>query len=207
MPCAKQRLIFAGQPAPGAQRVQAIAITILVHHVREGADLFQAFARRHADAGLGAQPTPIVKTVLSDKVHVGGDVVAQPLVDLFGIEVLCVGMTDREIEPTHLAVSAKSDAYATEVPTAKGPPGTHVSAQPIILRLCVEREDANTAQVGQFGWDLASWTWPAWRRCGEEVTQGFLTVLAAVSKRQLVVHLLRCGRRSHFFQLGWRRLQ
>ena len=94
--CSQQGLVLAGEPAPGAERVEAVAIAVLVDHGRERADLFEPLGRRHLDAGLGAQPSPIVETVLGDDAHAGIDVVSQPLEDLLAIKVLAVGMAQRE---------------------------------------------------------------------------------------------------------------
>jgi hypothetical protein len=58
------------------QGVEAVFEAVLVHHGGERADLFQAFAGRHIDAGLNAQPAPVVKPVLRNKAHIGRDVVA-----------------------------------------------------------------------------------------------------------------------------------
>ena len=64
-------VVLAGQAAPGTERVETVAVAILVDDGGERADLFQALGRRHPDVGLGAQPTKIIQSVLRDDAHVG----------------------------------------------------------------------------------------------------------------------------------------
>jgi hypothetical protein len=85
-PLAQQRVVLARQSAPRAQRVEAVLEPVLVDHGRERADLLDLLG--HADACLGAQPSPVIESVLGDDPHTRGDVVTQPLIDLLGIEVL-----------------------------------------------------------------------------------------------------------------------
>ena len=148
MPWRSSAVILARQSAPSAQRVETVLEPVLIDHGGERADLLEVFAGRHPDAGFGAQPAPIIKPVLGDEAHAGGDVVAQPPIDLLGIEVLAVGMADREIVPAYLAFSAIGDADAAQVSAAERPAGAHIGAQPIVACLGVERDDADAAEIG-----------------------------------------------------------
>ena len=69
----KQGGVFAGKPAPFAQRLEAVAKAVLVDQRRQRADLFELLGRRHRHAEIGAQPAPIIKTVLRDEANAGSE--------------------------------------------------------------------------------------------------------------------------------------
>jgi hypothetical protein len=96
-------------------------MAVFVDQRRERADLLELLAGRHADAGLGAKPAPIIETVLGDKAHAGGNVVAHPLIDLLSIKVVAVGMAQREIVGAGLAIGAVGSADAADVTLAEWP--------------------------------------------------------------------------------------
>ena len=150
----QQRLVLAGEAAPGAERVEAVGEAVLVDEGRERADLLEAIGRRHQDAGFGAQPAPIIEAVLGDDAHVGRDQVPQPLKDLLADRNSGVGMAQREIMRADVAVGAVGNADAADVSVAPTASRTAIGAQPLVLRLGVERDDAGAAQVGQFSWTL-----------------------------------------------------
>ena len=77
--CFSSAIVLAGKAAPGAERVEAVSVAVFVNDGGERADLLEALGRRHLDAGFGAQPAPIIKTVLRDDAHAGGDEIAQPV--------------------------------------------------------------------------------------------------------------------------------
>src|SRR6478735_2179388 len=59
-------------------------------------------------------------------------------------------MTQREIVTANAAVVTPGDADPADITTAPGPRRTAICAQALVIRLGVERDDAHTAQVGQF---------------------------------------------------------
>ena len=63
-------------------------------------------------------------------------------------------MADREIVRAYLTFGAIGDAYAADVSAVNGQPEPMSARSRSSLRLGVERDDADTTQVGQFGWDL-----------------------------------------------------
>ena len=93
----QQRRIFAREAAPGTERVETVGEAVLVNESCKRADLLQPLGRRHLDAGFGAQPAPVVETVLGDEAHVGRDQIPQPAVDLRGIEIVGVGVAQRDV--------------------------------------------------------------------------------------------------------------
>ena len=79
------------------------------------------FGWRHQDAAIGAQPAPIVETVHGDEAHAGCDVILEPAVDLGGIEIVAVGMAQRNIDRADLAAFAPGDADAADIAVAPWP--------------------------------------------------------------------------------------
>ena len=138
-----------GRPWRSADGVEAVFELVLVDHGRERADFFELFGWWHQDAAVGAQPAPIVETVHGDDAHAGGDLVLEPAVDLRGIEIFAVGMAQREIDAADLAALAPGDADAADIAVAPRPRRAAIGAQPCVVGLGVERDDADAAQVGQ----------------------------------------------------------
>ena len=130
---AQQAFVLARQSAPFAQRVEAVAISVFVDQGGERADLFDAVARRHADIGFGAQPSPVVETVLRDEAQTGGDVILEPGVDLLGRKILCVGMSDRNIEAVHLIINVVGDEIPHTYPSRHGQLEPRSAARPASL--------------------------------------------------------------------------
>ena len=75
--------------------------------------------------------------------------VSQPAGDVLALEVLAVGMAQREIIAANAAVVAPSNADAADIPAAPGPRRTTVCAQALVVRFGVDRDDADAAQIGQ----------------------------------------------------------
>ena len=80
--------------------------------------------------------------------------VFQPAGDVFALEVLAVGMAQREIVAANAAVVAPGDADAADITAAPRPGRTAIGAQALVVRLGVERDDADAAQIGQLLRDL-----------------------------------------------------
>ena len=135
-------------PADG---VEAVLELVLVDHGRERADLFELVGGRHQDAAVGAQPAPIIETVHGDEAHAGGDVVLEPAIDLGGIEIVAVGMAHRDVDRADLAAFAPGDADAADIAAMPRPGRAAVGAQALVVRLGVDRDDADAAQIGQLG--------------------------------------------------------
>src|SRR5262249_12632480 len=119
----QQLFILAGELAPGAQRLEGIAMAVFVHHGRERADLLDLIGGWHCDAGVGAEPAPVVKAVLGNKADARGDVVTDPLEDVGRIEVWRVGVADREVMRADRAFGVVGDAHTADVAVAPGPGG------------------------------------------------------------------------------------
>jgi hypothetical protein len=118
-------------------------VSVLVHHGGERTDLLQSLAWRHADVSFGAQPSPIVETILRDETQVGVDVVSEPGVDLRGLEVLRVGMPDRKIEPAYLPIGTIGDADSANMSITKRPARSTIGGKSGIMRFGVERNNAD----------------------------------------------------------------
>ena len=78
----------------------------------------------------------------------------QPAKDLLAIEVLAVGMAHRDVDRADLAALAPGNADAADMPAAPRPGRAAIGAQALVVRLGVERDDADTAQIGQLFGDL-----------------------------------------------------
>ena len=66
----------------------------------------------------------------------------EPAVDLGGIEIVAVGMAQRNVERANVAVGAPGDADAADITIAPRPGRAAIGAQPLVTRLGVERDDA-----------------------------------------------------------------
>src|SRR5262249_61209442 len=144
----QERRGLAGQSTRGAQRIKAVIEAILVDQRRQCADLFEPLGRRHLDASLGAQPAPVVETVLGDDAHLGCGQILQPREHSRRIEVLAVEMADREIVAANAGVITPSNADPADIPAAPGPRRTTICAYSIVARLNVERDDPDPTQIG-----------------------------------------------------------
>ena len=58
-------------------------------------------------------------------------------------------MTERNVDRAHVALGAPSDADAGDITIAPWPGRPAVGAQPLVIRLDVQRDDPHTAQIGQ----------------------------------------------------------
>ena len=76
------------------------------------------------------------------------DVVSQPPEDLLAIEVLAVGVAQREIVRADFAFGAIGNADAADVSVTEWPAGPAVGEQSAVLGLGIERNDADATQVG-----------------------------------------------------------
>ena len=70
-------------------------------------------------------------------------VVLQPPEDLLAIEVLAVGMAQREIVRADFAVGAIGNADTADIAVTEWPARPAVRKQPLVLGLGVERDDAD----------------------------------------------------------------
>ena len=67
--------------------------------------------------------------------------VSQPLEDLLAIEVLAVGMAQREIVRADFAAGAVGNADTADIAVTEWPARPAVRNQPFILGLGIERDD------------------------------------------------------------------
>src|SRR6516162_3824141 len=138
----QQSLVFARQAAPLTQRLEAVAMPVLVDQGGERADLLDSVAWRHEHAAFGAQPAPIVQTVLGNEAQIGGDEILEPAIHPLGGKVVGVGMLDRNVQRAQHAVGAVGDAYSANVPLPCGPSAAAISRKRDIVRLDIECSDA-----------------------------------------------------------------
>ena len=83
------------------------------------------------------------------KLHAGIDVVLQPTEDLLTVEVVAVGVAQREIVGADLTIGVIGNRETTDVSAAQRPAGAALGEQSAVLGLDVERNHAHAAQVGQ----------------------------------------------------------
>ena len=126
----QQRRVLAWKAAPSTERVEAVGEAIFVDEGCERADLFEAIGGRHQDVAIGAQPAPIIKAVLGDEANVGRDQILQPVEDLSGIEVVGVGVAQREIMRADAVVCAVGNADAADISAAPRPSRTTIGRSP-----------------------------------------------------------------------------
>ena len=88
---------------------------------------------------------------MQNEAQAGSDVIFEPCVNLLRIEIFAVGMAQREIMRTNLAVGAVSDADATDVAVTPWPARPAVRDQPAVHGLAIERNQADPAEIGQLG--------------------------------------------------------
>jgi hypothetical protein len=143
----EERLVLAGKTAPSAQRLETIASEVFVDHRRERADFLEAIGRGHHNAGVGMQPSPIVKSVLRDDAHVGRDEIADPLEYLFGIKVGTIRLADREIVCADRALDSIGNAYADDEAVTPWPSRSAAGEESAVLGLDVERDEPDMPQV------------------------------------------------------------
>ena len=120
---------------------------------RKRADLLEPIGRRHHDVAFRAQPSPIIETVLGDEC--ARRTRPNPLAseDLSQSKFWC--RDDAAANSVRdAAVRALGNADAADMSAAPRPGRTAVGAQPLVVRLGVERDDAGATQVGQLGWHL-----------------------------------------------------
>ena len=108
----QQRLVLAGQAVAAAERVEAVGELVLVDHGRERAGLLEPVGWRHHHATFRAQPAEIIDSVMGDDADVGCDQILEPAIDPIGIEIVGVGMAQRNVDRSDLAVRAPGDADA-----------------------------------------------------------------------------------------------
>jgi hypothetical protein len=66
---------------------------------------------------------------------------------LLWIEIGAVGMADREIVRANVRANMVGDADAADITITKRPARAHLGVQTIVVRLGVERDQADAAQV------------------------------------------------------------
>jgi hypothetical protein len=145
-------LVLAGQATPLAQGIKAIAETVLIDDRRQRAELLELLGWRHQDAGLGADPAPVIESVLGDDAYAGGDQVAQPCKQLHRIEIGAVEMANRKIAGANIAALTPSNADAADIALPSCPAGAHIGAQAIVLGLEIKGDDTDAAQIRQLCW-------------------------------------------------------
>src|SRR5262249_39639650 len=148
------RLVLSRKSTPLAERVEAILVSVLVHHGSERVDLLQALGRRHLDAEIGPQPAPVVEAVFGDGANVGPEQGGQPADNLFTMEVCAVGVADRNVGRADRTTFAPRGAEAANIAAAPRPSRPVIDAQSFVVGLGVEAKNADIAEVGKFFWRL-----------------------------------------------------
>jgi len=105
----QRRFVLAGDSAPLAQRVETVVVAVFIDYGGERANFLQLFGRRHRHPEIGGQPTPVEPAVLRDEVHAGCDVVLEPSHHCITVDVLGVGVLQREVMCVHLTIDAICD--------------------------------------------------------------------------------------------------
>src|SRR5262249_38494865 len=95
-----------------------------------------------------------IEAVLGDDLHTRCDQIAQPVDDLLAVEVLTVGVAQRDVDRVNNAVGAPRNANACDVPAMPRPSGAALGMQPLVLGLGIESDNADAAQVGKLAWRL-----------------------------------------------------
>ena len=108
--------VLAGNPTPFAEFREAVAVPILVNHCRECTDLLEAL--RYPDIGFDAQPAKVIEPVLRDDSNIGRDQIPQPRKDAGGVEIVAIGVTEREIIRLNISAFAPGDADTADMPLA-----------------------------------------------------------------------------------------
>ena len=147
----QQRRVLAGQAVAFADRVEIVLELVLVDQRLGRADVFEPRARRHQDAGLAAQPAEIIDAVEGDELRTCRDMILDPLKDLLAIEIVAVGMRDREIVRLHFAFAPIGDADAADVAAVPWPGRADPGGYAVVLGLDVEPDLIDAAQIGQLG--------------------------------------------------------
>ena len=115
-------VLLGSQPWRAVNLAMTVGVTLLfASHVLSNLaviHVFEPFGWWHQNAAIGAQPAPIVETVHGDEAHAGRDQVLEPAVDLGGMEVVAVGMAQRNIDRANVAVRAPGDADAADMAVA-----------------------------------------------------------------------------------------